>query len=59
MEYVVGKFIARAGIKRYNVLLTVDIKTLVDNEDKKHKGFIIMLKSFNKIAYNKLILSQE
>ena len=34
MAYMVGEFMARSGIKVYNVLLTGDKKILDDDKDK-------------------------
>ena len=51
---------ARAGIKGYNILLTGDMKILIDDsEATKGKGVTSKLKLLNKTSYNELILSQE
>ena len=47
-----GKFMARSGIKGYNVLLTGDTKNL---EDKTKEKEVSDLKFLNKTAYNELI----
>ena len=53
MVYVVGKFIARSGIKGYNVILKSNMKNLVDDVDKtKDKRFTSTFKILNNAAYN-------
>ena len=55
-----GKFMARAGIKGYDILLRGNMETPVGDTDKtKDKGVTATLKMRNKRAYNEPILSQE
>ena len=60
MEYVVGKFMARSGVKRYNILITGHMEILEDDtEETEEKGVKAKLKLINNISYIQLILSQE
>ena len=66
MAYVVGKFMARSGIKGYHVLLTgVKIITSDDKDETNYRKRIreekeiTELKLLNFTAYNELILAQE
>ena len=58
MAYVAGKIMTRYGMKRYNILLTGDMKILTDDEETKDKGVTDTLKFINNTAYNDLVLEQ-
>ena len=58
MEYVVGKFHGRYGVKGYNTLLTGGKKITEDDTDKtKHEG-VIVLEFLKKTAYNDVIVAK-
>ena len=55
-----GKFMARAGIEGYDILLTGDTRIPADDAgERKNKGVESTLKLLNKKAYNEIILEQE
>ena len=54
------KSMARSGIKGFNILIAVDMKTLAGNTyQNKYKVVTATLKLINKTAYNELIIYQE
>ena len=52
------KFLASAGRVGYDIILSVTLKTLVDNKEEKIKEYTI-LKQLNKNVYNEPILAQD
>ena len=55
-----AKFMARSGIRGYDILLKGDGETPADNaEETKNNGVTATLKLLNKKSYNKLILAQK
>ena len=59
MVHVVGKFMARSGIKEYHVLITGNKKIPEDDADKTQEKDIAAPKLLNFTAYNDLIHAQE
>ena len=53
-----GNFLASACRLGYDIILRVNLKTLVDNKEEKTKEYTI-LKQLKKNAYNELILAQD
>ena len=59
MAYVVGKFLARSGIKGYRFLLTGARKIMAYDADKTEEKEVSALKLLDFKSYNKLVLAQE